>query len=249
MYGGRGRRRNLALSFVFCLFFISILINRNRKVEKSLNSEDLKSLPLVRTEVREKEDCPGVTERVEYRLMTDQDGNEGEIAVSFVNEKILETPIANKLGSSLKHSLVTRPTLNCLKQDDEQLIKVIKEDYLKPPSKTAGNPYKFSVPLKDLNYYSDAGQADDIDDIFDNNLYNGLFIEAGSWDSESFSTSLLLELERNWTGLLIEPNPMSHAQGLLKNRKATHLQTCLATQERLFIVFVYFLFVDRLLTP
>ena len=132
----------------------------------------------------------------------------------------------------MKSSLLTRPALNCLKQEEEKLIKVIRDDYLKPPSKTAGNPYNFSVPIKDLNYFSDAGQAEDIDDLFGNSFSNGFFLEAGSLDSEHFSTTLLLELERNWTGLLVEPIPLFHAQGLLKNRRATHLQTCLATQDR-----------------
>ena len=228
----RSTRRNILIGVVFCCFVFSLILSRKENVEKSFSAEDVKRLPLVRTEVREKEDCPGVTERIEYRLVTDKDGNKEEIAFGFVDDQILENPLANKWGTWLKSSLVTRPALNCLKQKDEKLIKVIKEDYLKPPSKTAGNPYNFSVPIKDLNYFSDAGQAEDIDDLFGNSFSNGFFLEAGSLDSEHFSTTLLLELDRNWTGLLVEPIPLFHAQGLLKNRRATHLQTCLATQDR-----------------
>jgi len=38
---------------------------------------------------------------------------------------------------------------------------------------------------------------------------DGFFVECGAADGESFSNSLFFELERNWTGLLIEANPRS----------------------------------------
>ena len=226
-------RRKLFFIFVSFLFLTCIIISRERKDEERMSLKDVESLPLVRTEIREKENCPGVTERIEYRLITNDNGNEEEISIGYVNDEVVVDPIAINMGSSwLNSSQVTRPSLNCLNQQDEKLIEIIKNDYLKPPSRTAGHPYKFSVPIEDLNYFSDAGQAEDIDDLFDNNLYNGFFIEAGSLDSEHFSTTLLLELERNWTGLLVEPIPLFHSEGLLKNRKATHLQTCLATERK-----------------
>ena len=43
--------------------------------------------------------------------------------------------------------------------------------------------------------------------IFKNKLNNGFFVEAGAWDGESFSNTLFFELKKNWTGLLVEPNP------------------------------------------
>ena len=33
------------------------------------------------------------------------------------------------------------------------------------------------------------------------------FVEAGAFDGEVYSNSLFFEVERNWTGLLVEPNP------------------------------------------
>ena len=45
------------------------------------------------------------------------------------------------------------------------------------------------------------------DEIFKNRIKNGFFIEAGAYDGEIASNTLLFELEHNWTGLLIEPNP------------------------------------------
>ena len=35
----------------------------------------------------------------------------------------------------------------------------------------------------------------------------GFYVEAGAYDGEELSNTLLFELYRNWTGLLVEPNP------------------------------------------
>ena len=66
---------------------------------------------------------------------------------------------------------VTRPALNCLAQEDPALVAAVQQLYLTPPT---GRPYNFSLPLDQLNYFSDAGQADDIDDMFGTkrNIYN-----------------------------------------------------------------------------
>ena len=47
---------------------------------------------------------------------------------------------------------------------------------------------------------------------------NGFFLEVGAYNGISESVSLRFETELNWTGLLIEPNPI-HFKFLKKNRK------------------------------
>ena len=132
------KRKNVLLGVVFSLFVFSVIISRRRN---RLSVEDVKNLPVSRTEMREKEDCPGVMEKIEYRKYIDDEGNEEEIGVIFVGDDVLESVLQDKERPWLKASFVTRPNLNCLKQDNDKLIKVIKENYLKPPSKSAGNPY------------------------------------------------------------------------------------------------------------
>ena len=122
----------------------------DEKDEERMSVKDVKSLPLIRTEIREKKDCPGVTEKVEYRLKTKEDGNDEEVALSYVNDEILDNPIAvniNLLDSWLISSMVirTRPYLNCLVQDDEKLIKIIREDYIKHPTRTSVCLLKISI--------------------------------------------------------------------------------------------------------
>ena len=56
---------------------------------------------------------------------------------------------------------------------------------------------------------------------------NGFFVECGAFGGEDLSDSLFFELERNWTGILIEANPEYHQEILRKNRRALVLRACL----------------------
>ena len=55
------------------------------------------------------------------------------------------------------------------------------------------------------------------------------FVEAGAFDGEIISNSLLFETQlNNWSGLLIEPNPVAFARLLTKQRKAWLANICLS---------------------
>ena len=88
-----------------------------------------------------------------------------------------------------------------LHQDDPLLIKTIQEKYL--TFRKEGSTYNLSTnPKLDGQF----GQADTIEKLF-RGKKNGFFVEAGAFDGEAFSNTLLFELKHNWTGLLVEPNP------------------------------------------
>jgi len=78
---------------------------------------------------------------------------------------------------------------------------------------------------------SQAGQAVLVDKLLSRRR-SGFFVECGAADGEKFSNSLFFELERNWTGLLIEANPAYHRALLDKNRRAYVLGSCLSTERR-----------------
>ena len=88
------------------------------------------------------------------------------------------------------------------------ILSVIKETYVvaPPPKELKYNFSKKSIKHIDIN-----GQEKQPilvnEKIFKNKLNNGFFVEAGAWDGESFSNTLFFELKKNWTGLLVEPNP------------------------------------------
>ena len=68
------------------------------------------------------------------------------------------------------------------------------------------------------------------------NKKNGFFIEAGAYDGEVYSNSLLFEKKLNWTGLLVEPNPDNFKSLLSKNRKSYSIETCLSTKSHVIEV-------------
>ena len=117
-----------------------------------------------------------------------------------------------------------RPYLNCLDQDSEVLANIIKNDILIPHD---GLDYNFSAPLM---MGGEANLPLDIDRlVFGGKVKNGFFIEAGSQDAETHSNTVHFELNHGWTGLLVEPHPLFFAEGLLRHRKVTSIQTCLST--------------------
>ena len=56
----------------------------------------------------------------------------------------------------------------------------------------------------------------------------GFFIEAGAFDGEVKSNTLYFEMKYNWTGLLVEPNPILVSMLLEKKRNAYILPYCLS---------------------
>lgn len=59
---------------------------------------------------------------------------------------------------------------------------------------------------------------------------NGIFIEVGALDGETRSNTLYLERYLNWTGLLIEPDPLNFVRLVRRNRKAWLSPTCLSVK-------------------
>ena len=126
--------------------------------------------------------------------------------------------------------MIFRPYLNCFGQEDPFLINALKSQHLRPPSSPN---YNFSVPEDKVSLFGQFGQPEFLDKvIFKGAVKNGFFIEAGADDFETDSNSLLFEKRHNWSGLLVEPNPVSYPKGYSTNRKSWASPTCLATQPK-----------------
>ncbi|CAK9797843.1 Protein Star [Anthophora quadrimaculata] len=86
----------------------------------------------------------------------------------------------------------------------------------------------YNLENPDLNDPS-MGQAEVIRDIFKDKP-NGFFVECGAYDGETRSNTLVLERFLDWTGLLVEADPLNFSKMLQKNRKAYLTPTCLAIE-------------------
>jgi len=66
---------------------------------------------------------------------------------------------------------------------------------------------------------------------------NGVFVDIGAYDGVTFSNTLMLERERGWTGICIEPLPDIFAE-LRKNRRCICVQACLGNREEREVEFL-----------
>ncbi|XP_045159525.1 protein Star-like [Mercenaria mercenaria] len=108
--------------------------------------------------------------------------------------------------------------------NDRTLISTVKKYYVQPPSML---PYNLSDP--EIQNPS-PGQTQFIDEYL-NQKRNGFYVDCGAFDGEHLSNSLFLERYRNWTGILIEPNPTTYGLLRQKHRKAYSLNACLSTNK------------------
>ena len=117
-----------------------------------------------------------------------------------------------------------------LHQDNPRLIETITKRFLVPPNLT--KDYNLTKhQASHLNILEgQVGQAAEVAKLFKGKK-NGFFIEAGAFDGQVFSNTLLLEMNYNWTGLLIEPNPKAFQELLAKNRKSYAMESCLSVKE------------------
>jgi len=109
---------------------------------------------------------------------------------------------------------------------DEQLVDYIRS-HISQPSLT--RPRQLAKPQQ--KDQSQVGQSKFVDKLL-SGRQNGFFIECGAFDGEELSNSLFFELERNWTGLLVEANPDYHRALIDKNRRAYVMSACLSPERR-----------------
>ncbi|RNA03115.1 Star [Brachionus plicatilis] len=76
-------------------------------------------------------------------------------------------------------------------------------------------------------HYSQYNESKLIDKML-NGKRSGFIVEAGAFDGETFSNSLFFEKERDFSGILIEPLPLSYERLLEKNRKFYSINACIA---------------------
>jgi FkbM family methyltransferase len=76
---------------------------------------------------------------------------------------------------------------------------------------------------------SQLGQDKIVDEYFAGRR-DGIFVDIGAYDGITFSNTLMLERERGWTGICIEPLPDIFAE-LQTNRRCICLQACIGNRE------------------
>ncbi|XP_018010989.1 protein Star-like [Hyalella azteca] len=105
---------------------------------------------------------------------------------------------------------------------DEAVIQAARQALIAPARE---GPYYLDNPRQ--VFYSQHGQDKHVAAIF-NNTKGGFFFEVGALTGESLSNTLYLERDLGWTGVLMEPTPVSYHVLKSKNRRAHIMRACLA---------------------
>jgi len=103
--------------------------------------------------------------------------------------------------------------------EDPSLIHYIKTQI------QDGAEYGSTPDLSKPVHTGQIGQAEIVVEYY-NGKMNGVFIEAGAWDGEYLSNTLHLEINYNWTGLLVEPNQEAFDLLMKRRRMAAGLHCC-----------------------
>lgn len=138
-------------------------------------------------------------------------------------------------SSTQEPSAISIETLNrCLQDVDEYDSALV--DFVRGLIKAPARGKPLNLTEKNRTDFSQIGQSRFIDNVLDGKR-NGFFIEAGAHDGEHVSNSLFFEIERNWTGLLVEAIPFIYEKLLEKNRNTFTLNACLAEKRPLVAKF------------
>jgi len=105
---------------------------------------------------------------------------------------------------------------------DQQLISYIRRQ-IYSPSLTRSR--RLSKPKrKDASMF---GHSAFVDNLLSGRR-NGFFIECGAAEGEAMSNTLFFEVQRNWTGILIEVHPSLFRLLMKKYRRVYAINTCLS---------------------
>lgn len=106
-----------------------------------------------------------------------------------------------------------------------------KTQQLQNPPAIAFQTPAAGAPTPTGKHFSQQGthQDETIDKLLQG-MTGGFFVESGAFDGVIFSNTLFLEATRNWTGLLVEANPLLHQKILQRSNRTSSraINACLS---------------------
>ncbi|ELU17724.1 hypothetical protein CAPTEDRAFT_217868 [Capitella teleta] len=168
----------------------------------------------------------------------------GALSILLLVTAMLSVTMSSRLPKLVREGVDNQ----CPSRPDELVIT--GTEYLRikegDPNLTARNPhliefirrrilapsrYKVKPYATNNTDYSQVGQSPLVDKLLGRKT-EGFHLEVGAANGETMSNSLFFELERNWTGLLIEANPIFYEAMLRRNRHAYSINACLSPNNR-----------------
>lgn len=119
-----------------------------------------------------------------------------------------------------------------LEASDPSVVAMLRSTFLVPPPAL---PYNLTMHKNARTYFLSRSLGWDFYDHYVKHFFQGqrggFFVEAGALDGEFLSNTLWLETELGWSGLLIEPDPISYRHLAWKRRRAWISNTCLSKEK------------------
>lgn len=99
-----------------------------------------------------------------------------------------------------------------------------------PPASAFQRPAAGAPPPIGKHLSQQGTRQDETIDKLLQGMTGGFFVESGAFDGVIFSNTLFLEATRNWTGLMVEANPLLHQKIIQhSNRTSSHaINACLS---------------------
>ena len=89
-----------------------------------------------------------------------------------------------------------------------------------------------------MNNKSQIGQDKILDEQIFKGMVDGVFVEVGALDGIGASNTYFFEKERNWSGLLIEPNPTEFKRMTTSDRNLSKMENCAISNVEMDINFL-----------
>ena len=131
----------------------------------------------------------------------------------------------NKISEAREQGVLLKTLqfqLNHTKAEDEQLVAFVRS-LMHPPFPASER----NLSDKARTDFSQIGQSKYIDSLLGSRR-DGFFVEAGGYNGEGHSNSLFFELNRNWEGILIEPNNTNFNKIVSEKRRTFALNACIS---------------------
>ncbi|KAL5011585.1 hypothetical protein ScPMuIL_010136 [Solemya velum] len=154
---------------------------------------------------------------IEYKLMNNRE------AIAYARTQYDELNRQNKTTAVGYGDPRVPPEIEQMRADDPKLLELIRNIWIDPPS------------TEDYHLYNpSAFQSQFREDVTVRSMLeeqrDGFFVEAGAADGETISTTLSFERAHNWTGLLVEADPIAYMMLTTKHRKAYSINACLNSE-------------------
>jgi len=199
------------------LFFFSVIsceLVVSPEEESNLSSEYLLDNAEVVSRYKQEGRCPEVQDEVRilryYVQLGPNERQERNVGAVVSPGHVVEHKYSWSDESWLPQLQRIENSLNCLEQTDPELLEFLRKELLWPPfsvehDKSHFEAYKPGHSGREGSF-SQGGQDIFLDRVlFKSQLRDGFFIEAGADDLVTDSNTLFFEVERGWTGILVEP--------------------------------------------